>query len=152
MPFNLRGGRPKSMKQGIYWVQRHQADLQRTATAAKRDAAQATKKAKADAKNALLIATYERLFGNVKSFFDELPEFSASRDQADAISAAQAEWEIQRASLVENPRSITMASLRKFGTAGKNLIVICAKPAGLDAKWLPASRHLRVGDQIIDFS
>lgn len=27
MPFNLRGGRPKSMKQGVYWVQRDRARI-----------------------------------------------------------------------------------------------------------------------------
>ena len=31
MPFNLRGGRPKNMGQGIYWVQRYQSDNRRRA-------------------------------------------------------------------------------------------------------------------------
>lgn len=29
MGFRLKGGRPKSMKQGVYWVQRHRDDLRR---------------------------------------------------------------------------------------------------------------------------
>lgn len=29
MGFRLKGGRPKNMKQGVYWVQRHRDDLRR---------------------------------------------------------------------------------------------------------------------------
>lgn len=29
MGFGLKGGRPKNMKQGVYWVQRHRDDLRR---------------------------------------------------------------------------------------------------------------------------
>ncbi len=29
MGYGLKGGRPKNMKQGVYWVQRHRDDLRR---------------------------------------------------------------------------------------------------------------------------
>lgn len=61
MAFNLRGGRPKNMSQGAYWVQRHQADGR------KRESAQASA-ARFDARYERITAQFVEVF---RSFADE---------------------------------------------------------------------------------
>lgn len=148
MTFRLRGGRPKNKGQGIYWVQRHVADQKAAARSAATAQRQADKqKEKIDA----FVGRYERLFLNVKNFFDEQGEIRVGEKDRDRIATAQERWEDLRQAIVDDPGSMTHADLSKFATAGKNLISVFAKAAGMHASWMPSLKQLRVGDKRLDF-
>jgi len=149
MPFNLRGGSPKSMKQGIYWVQRHQADQRRRSRGSRRSAnPQPTSLGLEVSGN--LTERYERILSHVKIMIDGLEVGFSNEKEADKFrSAADKYQEIRKECDAEG---LSAGRLNRLQTAAKNLIVMTLSDVDVEISWLAKERLLIIDGNKLDFS
>ena len=105
MGFGLRGGRPKNMNQGIYWVQRHLADERRVA--------RANEKAKQ------FNLRFNRITQNVNSFFDGRGQIEVNPKSYERINRTMELYNLAREQINSNIEDATFRDLGKLGGVDK---------------------------------
>lgn len=146
MGFRLRGGNPKNMGQGIYWVQRHLADQKRMA-AAQRRVDRANEKAKA------FNERFERIVQNFRHYH------LAHKDQTMTITPKRLEslsgkidgFEELREWINENIDTAGQTHLSRLSTLARSAISICAKIRKQDVHYDGSTKTLKIDDQFYRF-
>ena len=140
MPFNLRGGRPKSMGQGIYWIQRHLADKRRRSTS----------RSSAERFN-------ERFFRIDREFhriYDVLAEENGKVTvvSGSKLDTALDEYSSLLAYINSDPCAATQGDLSKLATRAKRILTEIAKERGLPNEWSAEHKILMIDERSIDLS
>lgn len=135
MPFNLRGGRPKNMKQGTYWVQRHQADKARRNKSVN---AQLRQKER-----------YDRIFGHLGDFANG-ETFTTNEKDGAKILELKSKFDARNEEA--KSENYSRPSVSRFATSTKNLMVSLAKSVSYENYWDSNSKILYINGKEYDFS
>jgi hypothetical protein len=140
MGFSLRGGRPKNMGQGIYWVQRHRDDLRRRQSANDRAL---------DFNN-----RYNRI---LQGFSDVFLAYIGPKGTIEVTANSKLHKSLSRYneinSLIEaDIDSATQGDLSKLATAAKNTLIEIAKRENWHWEWDASIKSLVLNKAKLDFS
>lgn len=151
MGFRLRGGRPKNMGQGIYWVQRHLADSR---AAERRHAAEQRRVEKQNEAARKFNEKWHRISTNVSDYFENYAELEVktSTSTRDKIVEKINIYNNLRQSINANVETATMGDLSKLATAGRACMLLCAKARGQMAVYDASDKTLNIEGVIYDFS
>jgi len=151
MGFRLRGGSPKNMRQGIYWVQRHLAD---TRAAERRHAAAQRRVDKQNEVARKFNEKWQRISSNVSGYFTEYADLEAkvSESARDKIVDKINIYNSLRESIQNNIETASRGELSKLATAGKTCVLLCAKARGQQAAYDAGTKILVVEGVVYDFS
>ena len=151
MGFRLRGGRPKNMGQGIYWVQRHLADAH--AAERRRDAEQ-RRVERQDEKARAFNEKYHRVTRNVSDYFSKYASVDVvtSANIRDKIVEKIDHYNKLNSSMQISIEDSTMMDVSKLATAGRSAMIACAKARGQKAVYDAASKIVFIEGISYDFS
>lgn len=151
MGFRLRGGRPKNMGQGIYWVQRHLADAR--AAERRRDAEQ-RRVERQDEKARAFNEKYHRVMRNVSDYFSKYASVDVvtSANIRDKIVEKIDHYNKLNSSMQISIEDSTMMDVSKLATAGRSAMIACAKARGQKAVYDAASKIVFIEGISYDFS
>ena len=150
MGFRLRGGRPKNMGQGIYWVQRHLGDQR---AAARADAAAQRRVALANQKAISFNERYHRIVDNVVSYFSaNSGPTEATPRQARALSAKIEEYNSLKTAIDQDIEAARATDLSRLATLARGIIRSCAKMRKQVCEYDAQDKLLTVDDHSFDFS
>ncbi|WP_252258597.1 prefoldin domain-containing protein [Erythrobacter aurantius] len=151
MGFRLRGGRPKNMGQGIYWVQRHLADSR---AAERRRVAEQRRVEKQNEAARKFNEKWHRISSNVTGYFTKYADVDAKASEAkrDKIVEKINEYNNLKDFIQNNIESASMGDLSKLATAGRACVLLCAKARGQKAAYDAGSKILMVEGVAYDFS
>lgn len=140
MPFNLRGGRPKNMGQGIYWVQRARDQSRRRASAFERIEA--------------FNARYNRITRQLVSF---MKNYGGPSGTVEVVAGSRLDQALDRYNdlkghIDRNIDAATNGDLSKLATAAKVILVQIAKREGWQADWDVKNKRLVLKGSVYDFS
>lgn len=177
----MRGGSPKNMRQGQYWVRRHLDDQRRASRSATADLADADRRAKAapreDAAHEREQARYERQRATVQRQLDMSRYFSkvqaeVQRAMASMVSkqkggefslAFDCDEDMQpllseaatayqtHADHLNNVGTTSAAALTKHIANAKKMLALIGRAKGLRTRWSAAERRFTFGDLKLDF-
>lgn len=155
MPFNLRGGRPKNMKQGIFWVQRHLSNQKRTAV-------QRNQEIKENLRREFIDEKLNRIRNNVvkyaMSISSEKSEKSASisflidEKKAETINKNLDEFNALLEFIDGNKYTIKLTAYNKLSTLGRSVIKSLASAKGQKYEYQKDTKYVKVNGLIFDFS
>lgn len=151
MPFNLRGGSPKNMKQGVYWVQRHLADQ-------KRAAAQQNRVEKEKQRQIYIDEKFERIKSNLTkyslSIANEKSEinFITTEVRKENIDNCLENYNSMRIFIEKNKGDISLTALDKISTLARALIKAMALAKGNEYSFDRTSKIVVVNGICLDFS
>lgn len=140
MPFNLRGGRPKNMGQGIYWTQRHLADTRRRASS--RSAAE-----RFNERFFRIDREFHRIYDVLADKKGNVPVVSGSK-----LDIALDEYSSILAYINSDPYTATQGDLSKLATRAKRILTEIAKDRGLRHEWDAKEKILTIDTRSIDLS
>lgn len=151
MGFRLRGGTPKSMKQGIYWVQRHVADLK---AAQRRREAERAREEKARETVAKLKKKLNRIIENTKLYYSRHADLPITVTEAkhDKISEAVEEYNAMKDLLSKHIDRATMRDMTKFATIAKSVITMTAKARKQAVSYDAKTKILSIDGKNYDYS
>jgi hypothetical protein len=146
MPFNLKGGRPKSMKQGTYWVQRHVADQ-------KREAARQRRIATADAKAAAFNERYSRILQNCMEYHlqHQGTQVETTQKQFERLTEKINQYNELKSWIDGHIDAAKASDLNKLATLGRAIIVICAKTRKQAVYYDASEKKLTVANTVMNF-
>jgi hypothetical protein len=147
MGFNLRGGRPKSMNQGIYWVQRHRDDQRRIANSER-----------AAHKNAEKISSFNEKWRRINNNYQSYMKTKASQTilttpaklrflQNKVEAAAELKEMIN-----DNIESVSMKDLSKLSTIYRDIMKKMAEACGDQVCYKSELKLLTINGKPFDFS
>jgi len=151
MGFRLRGGRPKNMGQGIYWVQRHLADVR----AAERRRLGAQRRVEAHNQKAEKFhQKWHRISANVTGYFMKYANVDAkgSASTRDKITEQIHIYNELKRSVQANIENAPMSDLSRLATAGRACMFLCAKARGQLADYNAGTKTLIIESVEYDFS
>lgn len=140
MPFNLRGGRPKNMRQGIYWVQRERS------------------RSRARVCGELQALRFNNRYHRITSQFLSIFQPYAGRKGTievrigSKIDQALDGYNDLKTWIYANIDGATKSHLSKLATAAKGVLVEIAKNEGWAFAWDTSSKALMIKDRKLDFS
>ena len=151
MGYRLRGGRPKNMGQGIYWVQRHLADSraeERRIIAEQR---------RIDSKNESVRKFNEkwrRILQNHSRYYEKVIgiELTISMSKFDIINKKAEIYNDVRKYIGANIENATMGDLSKMATAARSNMMSLAKALGHEASYDAATKVATIEGVDYDFS
>jgi hypothetical protein len=151
MGFRLRGGSPKNMRQGIYWVQRH---LSATRAAERRHAAERRRVDKQNEVARKFNEKWHRISSNVSDYFTRYADLEAkvSESARDKIVDKINVYNRLKDSIQNNIETASMGELSKLATAGRACVLLCAKARGQKAAYDAGSKILTVEGLAYDFA
>lgn len=151
MGFRLRGGSPKNMRQGIYWVQRHLADSR---AAERRHAAEQRRVDKQNEVAKKFNEKWHRISSNVSGYFTNYADLEAkvSESLRDKIVDKINVYNILRGTIQNNIETASMGELSKLARAGRTCVLLCAKARGQMAAYNAGDKTLNIEGKIFDFS
>jgi hypothetical protein len=151
MGFRLRGGSPKNMRQGIYWVQRHLADAR---AAERRHAAEQRRAEKRDDAARKFNEKWHRISSNVSDYFEKYADVEAkgSASTRDRIVEKINFYNNLKDSINAHIEAASMGDLSKLATAGRTCMLLCAKARGQMAAYNAGDKTLNIEGKIFDFS
>ncbi len=177
----MRGGSPKNMRQGQYWVRRHLDDQRRASRSAAADLADAERRAKAelreDAAHEREQARYERQRATVQRQLDLSRHFSkvqaeVQRAMASIVSKQKGgEFSLEfdcdedmqpllseaatayqtHADHLNDVGTTSAAALSKHIANAKKMLTTFGRAKGLKTRWSAAERQFTFGDLKLDF-
>ena len=177
----MRGGSPKNMRQGQYWVRRHLDDQRRASRAAATDAAAADRRAKAavreDVAHEREQARYERQRATVQRQLNLSRHFSKVQGEVQrALASAgstqkgddfslklDCDEELQHilteavaayqahADHLNNNGTTSATALSKHIANSKRMLAGLGRAKGIKTRWLAAERRFTFGDLELDF-
>ena len=151
MGFGLRGGRPKNMGQGIYWVQRHLADTR--ATERRRVTEQRRVEKHNDAATKFN-EKWKRIKNNVSNYFDASANIEAKGSLAtrDKIVEKINSFNELQSYINRNIESASFRDLSKLSTSGRTCMLVWAKARGQKAAYDADCKILTIEGVAYDFS
>lgn len=146
MGFRLRGGTPKNMGQGIYWVQRYQADQKRMASAQRR-ADRANEKATA------FNERFQRIVHNVRDYHlaHQGQQMTATPKKFEAISEKISAFEELKEWIDDNIDAAGQTHLSRLATLARSVISLCAKVRKQDVQYNGSTKILQIDKQVYRF-
>ncbi|WP_141249506.1 hypothetical protein [Sphingobium sp. D43FB] len=146
MPFNLKGGRPKNMNQGTYWVQRQVAGQTRV-EAHERRIAMANEKATA------FNERYERIVQNCIGYHSrhQGEAMSGTQKQVTALTEKITEYGNLKEWIDKHIDDAKSTDLNRLATLGRAVIVSCAKARKQDVHYEASSKVLTVSGVAMKF-
>lgn len=151
MGYRLRGGRPKNMGQGIYWVQRHLTDSR--AEARRIIAEQRRIESHNDAVKKFN-EKWHRIVRNHSQYYENLEgiEITISTSKFDIINKKAKLYNEISEYIGANIESATMGDLSKMATAARSNMMLLAKALGHQANYDAATKVANIEGIDYDFS
>lgn len=151
MGFNLRGGRPKNMKQGIYWVQRHLADQ-------KRVAAEERKIQKDRQRIAFIDEKFNRIKNNISTYFisikgsDGKISIETNERNGEKLSNLFENYNSLMEYIEKDKYGLKLTAFTKLATNAKILVKFTSKLRGDKVSISDDKKILHVNGLNLDFS
>ena len=151
MAFNLRGGSPKSMKQGIYWVQRHLADQ-------KRAAAQQNRVEKDRQRRIYIDEKFERIESNLTKYSLSIANdkstinFNTTEKKKEKLEKCLEDYNSLRVYIKKNKYGIKLTAFNKLSTLARALIKVMASAKGNAYSYDSDRKIVSVNGLKLDFS
>ena len=151
MGYRLRGGRPKNMGQGIYWVQRHLADSRaeerRIIAEQRRIDSKNESVRKFNEKWRRILHNHSRYYENVKGI-----ELTISTSKFIIINKKAEIYNDISEYIGANIENATMGDLSKMATAARSNMMLLAKALGHQASYDAATKVATIEGVDYDFS
>ena len=140
MAFNLRGGRPKNMHQGTYWVQRARDSSRRRVT------------------GELQVLRFNNRYSRITNQFAAVfQSYAGPGGTIEVIVGSRLNLSLDRFNdlkswIDRNIDNATNADLSKLATSAKNVLIEIAKREGWEASWDATAKQLMLNGRGLDFS
>jgi hypothetical protein len=140
MGFRLRGGRPKQMRQGIYWVQRAR-DQQRVRASSYERVVRFNER-------------YNRITGSFLSVYrpHSGADLKVRVANGSRLSDALDRYNELKLWIDANVEHATQSDLSKLATAAKRILIEIAKREAWNWCWEAKAKKLTINNDVLDFS